>query len=529
FDFRAIVTGHVENGFLAHEETLLYALPRRAVLDLAEGNAAFGAHFFARLSEKPGAAGGQREWQNLFGATLREIGMGPPVFLADYSTIADAAQLMREQRCRTVFVKNGAQTGIFTTSNFLDVVIDEIPARTLLKTQARYELFCCEADEYVFSALLLMTQKNINRVIVTERGEPVGVLSQIDLLSFFSNHSHLLSRQIESARDTNDLIEAAKGIDPLIGTLNAGGMKMPQLARLVQALDLQLMARLWKLVAPTDVFANSTLLALGSGGRGEQMLKTDQDNALIFSPALAREQVAQAGADFCQVLQQLGYPPCPGGIMVSHAEWRGTSEEWQTRLYGWIHQPQQDTWLHLSAWLDAEVVSGNAQWLQECQTYLRQYAQSETAWLGWLVKAILQFDDQHPAENPFWKQLLNRRAQARFDLKKGGIFPLVHGIRVLALEHDVTPTNSFERLDALQAEGVLDRELAESLGEALAFLMKLRLTSGLDARRWGRPADNLLETGKLSFLERDALKESLAIVRRFKSFLHRHYQLGRFG
>jgi CBS domain-containing protein len=529
FDSRAVITGHVTNGYVAHEETLLYALPRRIVMELAESNAAFGMHFFAGISEKSGMGdrGGHREWQNLFSATIREIGIRSPVFLDASATVADAARVMREKRCRTVFVRDGARTGIFTTSNFLDIVIDQVPSDSRISTRARYELFCCERDEYVFSALLLMTRKNINRVIVTECGEPVGELSQIDLLSFFSSHSHLVSRQIESAATFEDLVEAARNIDPLIETLNSGGMKTPQLARLVQALDLRVMARLWALLAPPRMIEESTLLVLGSGGRGEQILKTDQDNALIFSDRLDRDEVAAVADRFCAALRQLGYPPCSGGIMLNNSDWRGTIQDWKARIHHWIYQPQKDTWMYLAAWLDATVAAGNETALAQCQAQLSQYARNETQWLGWLANAIMQFD-QGQAENPFWKHLLNRRAQARFDIKKGGIFPLVHGLRVLALEHGVKASNSFERLEALQAVEVIDRELGESLGEALAFLMKLRLSGGIEARRWGDVADNIVDTGKLSFLERDSLKDSLAIVRRFKAFISRRYQLGRF-
>ena len=526
FDSRAVVTGHVANRFVAHEETLLYALPRRTVLELAEENATFGAHFFGRISEKPGMAA-HREWQNLFSVTIREIGIRPAIFLDGSASLVDAAKTMQEQHRREVLVRHGEQIGIFTTSNFLDVVIEEIPNSTPLSTRARYELVSVDQDEYVFSALLLMTRQNISRVIVTEQGNPVGVLAQIDLLAFFSNHSHLVSQQIESAQSFEKLAEAVEDIGALIETLNSGGMKTPQLARLVQAIDLRLMARLWQLTAPPEVFENSTLLVLGSGGRGEQILKTDQDHALIFREGTDPSAVSRAAEGFCEALQKLGYPPCPGNIMVNNAEWRGTVPEWKERLHRWIYHPQKDTWMHLAAWLDAEVVTGDETLLEACHADLRQYAQHETQWLGWLANAIAQFD-QNSTENSFWKQLLHRHTQARFDIKKGGIFQIVHGIRVLALEAGILSKNSFDRLHELQSRGILDREHSENLSEALAFLMKLRLDSGLEAKRWGHEIDNRVDTGKLSFIERDALKDSLEIVRRFKAFIVRRYQLGRF-
>ncbi|MDR0717257.1 MAG: DUF294 nucleotidyltransferase-like domain-containing protein [Azoarcus sp.] len=530
FDSRSLLTGRVENRFVAHEETLLYALPRRAVLAAAEDSPEFGAYFFARISEKPGASargGGQGEWRNMFTTAIRDVGARTPVFLDASSSIALAARAMRENHCRAVLVLDGERVGIFTMSNFCDAIADAVPRDSPIGARSHYRLYCCDEDEHVFSALLLMTRHNIQRVVVTKKGKPTGVLPQIDLLSFFSSHSHLVSKQIEQAADLDGLIEAGSGIDTAIATLNATGMKTPQLARLVQALDMRLMERLWQLCAPPEVAAGCTLLALGSGGRGEQILKTDQDNALIFSGALDPAAVEKAAAAFCDGLLRIGYPPCGGGIMANQPAWRGTVRDWQERIARWVYSPDKDTWMHLAAWLDAETVAGGRARFDACRRYLSGCAQGERQWLGWLARAISQFDHLQ-AENHFWRQLLHRHGEARFDIKKGGIFPIVHGVRVLALEAGIMPVNTFARLEALAAAGVIERVFADDLAGALAFMMKLRLDGGLGARRWGKEADNVVDSGALSSLERDSLRESLAIARKFKTFVSRHYQLGRF-
>ncbi|MDR2031891.1 MAG: DUF294 nucleotidyltransferase-like domain-containing protein [Azoarcus sp.] len=530
FDSRSLLTGRVENRFVAHEETLLCVLPRRAVLAAAENSPEFGAYFFARISEKPcspARGGGQMEWRNLFTATIRDVGARPPVFLNASSSIALAARAMRENHCRAVFVLDGERVGIFTMSNFCDAIADAVPRDAPIGARAHYALHCCDMDEHVFSALLSMTRHNIQRVVVTEKGKPVGVLPQIDLLSFFSSHSHLVSKQIEQAVDLEGLIEAGGGIDAAIAALNATGMKTPQLARLAQALDMRLMERLWQLCAPPEVAAGCTLLALGSGGRGEQILKTDQDNALIFSDMLDPAAVEDAAAAFCDGLLKIGYPPCEGGIMADRPMWRGTARAWRERIARWVYSPDRAAWMHLAAWLDAETVAGERARLDACRQYLSGCVRGEWQWFAWLAQAILQFDHLQ-AENRFWRQLLHRHDEAHFDIKKGGIFPIVHGVRVLALEAGIMPVNTFERLEALAAAGAIERAFADDLADALAFMMKLRLDGGLGARRWGKAVDNLVETGALSSLERDSLRESLALARKFKTFVSRHYQLGRF-
>ncbi|MDR0997201.1 MAG: DUF294 nucleotidyltransferase-like domain-containing protein [Zoogloeaceae bacterium] len=527
FDSRALLAGLAENRFVAHEETLLLALPRQALLREAELSAAFGAHFSARISEKSGRGNGsQWEWQSLFNVTIREAGVRSPVFLEAEASVADAARAMKMHKSRAVFVCSDDKIGIFTMSNFRDVIIDGIAAEAPVGPLAQYGLHCCDIDDPVFSALLMMTRKNIQRVVVAEDGVPVGVLPQVDVLSFLSSHSHLLSRQIDQATRLSDLVEAGQSIDAAVGGLNATGMKTRQLSRLVQALDLRLMERLWRLSASPAFAAQSCLLVLGSGGRGEQILKTDQDNAIIYADEAAADEAARAGEAFRDGMLQVGYPPCPGDIMASNPAWRGTVKQWQERINRWIYRPDKDTWMNLAAWLDADVAAGDAALLLTCRTWLFTRVQGEQQWLSWLSKAALQFDSH--SEGNFWQKLLHRNDSAAFDVKKGGIFPVVHGVRVLALENALLPTNTFERLEALAGIGVFDKAFAEDVAGALDFLMKMRLDAGLAALRFGKPASNQVDTGKLSSLARDSLKESLEIVRRFKAFLARHYQLGRF-
>ncbi|MEO9456955.1 putative nucleotidyltransferase substrate binding domain-containing protein, partial [Chromobacterium phragmitis] len=113
-------------------------------------------------------------------------------------------------------------------------------------------------------------------------------------------------------------------------------------------------------------------------------------------------------------------------------------------------------------------------------------------------------------------------------LKKGGIFPLVHGLRALALENGIAAAASAERARQLALAGKLDARLADDIQEALGFLSQLRLERGLSRLDAGQPPDNLIEPESLSTLERDLLKDALAVVKRFKAQLRHHYRLGSF-
>jgi CBS domain-containing protein len=96
------------------------------------------------------------------------------------------------------------------------------------------------------------------------------------------------------------------------------------MATLVQALNAKLFERAWQLVAPAELVADSCLFVMGSEGRGEQLLKTDQDNGLVLrdGSAVGEADVVQACRRFSVALRDFGYPDCPGNIMVSNPQWR---------------------------------------------------------------------------------------------------------------------------------------------------------------------------------------------------------------
>ncbi len=122
-------------------------------------------------------------------------------------------------------------------------------------------------------------------------------------------------------------------------------------------------------------------------------------------------------------------------------------------------------------------------------------------------------------------RLLGRDGTEQVNLKKAGLFPIVHGVRSLALAQGIGATSTAERLDALVAQQVLDPKLGQELQESLYFLMGLRLQAGLHEWALHRPISGNVDPSTLSSLERDLLKDTLAVVKRFKAVLHQRLRL----
>ena len=213
--------------------------------------------------------------------------------------------------------------------------------------------------------------------------------------------------------------------------------------------------------------------------------------------------------------------------MVNQPLWRHTVRQWGHTLKGWASSTQGEGLMHLAIFLDAETVSGPASWLAACRQELRSALPDDTAWFARMALPIEQFPTRK-VETGFWRQLLNREKNALLDIKKAGIFPIVHGARVLALEAGIDAPNTFDRLEALTSRTILEKSLADDVAESLAFLMRLRLDAGLEMLRRGSPLSNEVDTATLSTLEKDLLQDALEVVRRFKRMVGQRYGLDRF-
>jgi CBS domain-containing protein len=530
FDGRSLVTGRASSRFVAAEEVVAYQLAKAAVNALIASNATFGALLFSDLSNKLGALAqrhSQREMQALTMSRVAQAFLRPAHEVDGAMSIVGVAKLMQAEHTNSVLVRDAARLGIFTNTGLQRAVIDgraldALPVRDL----ATFKLVTIAPDAPLFDALALMIEHQVHRLVVADGEHITGLLEQLDLLSFLSNHSYLITVQIVRASDLAQLRAAAEQVTRLVALLYRGGTRVAQIGKLVQALNAKLFERTWQMIAPPELLADSCLFVMGSEGRGEQLLKTDQDNGLIVRDGcgVSEAVIAQATQRFTEALRDFGYPDCPGGIMISNPAWRRNAAEFSRTVRNWLLRPDPEGLMALAIFIDAHAVAGDAALLAGVRAEVDALVSSSDALLGRFAAAIDSFPD---VSGGWWNRLLliGEQDKQTLDLKKAGIFPIVHGVRSLALRDHVVGSSTVARLDALVAGGRLQAEFATDLGDSLHFLMGLRLKAGLAELDTGRPVTGGVPTDKLSSLERDLLKDATAVVKRFKALVRHQFHL----
>lgn len=522
----AVITGRARHGYRAEQDTLCFLLPAPVFEQLLEENSRFAAWFHQALSvkrkllaerEQPG------ELNRLMLTRVADAQLAPLHVLPHDASIADAAAALRAHRVDCLLVRaapgSGEGPGIVTRTDLLDALTargcgQSAPVGPL----ASRPLLSVRADEVLFQALVSMTEHQVERVVVRRGEDFIGTLGMAEVLAHYASSSHLISLRLARAKDLADVAEAARGMTGLVRQLHAQGAKTSYLMEMVSALNSRVLSRVFELVVPPAQQQGMCLLVLGSEGRREQILKTDQDNALVLADDFDWDELPAAMDAFSAALADIGYPPCPGKVMVSNPHWRLDQAGWRERIQEWSRVADGRTSLDLAILLDARPVAGNTGLFAPLPEAMLALGRDEVL-LRYLAEAALA------RGNPltFFGQLKARDGRA--DLKRGGIFPIVHGLRTLALKHGIRHRNSFDRCAALAAAGALPAGLDRDLPQALAVLVRLRLGQQLADLEAGLTPGNGIDVAGLRHLDRELLRDALRVVNDFKAHVAHVFHL----
>ncbi|SFU84304.1 DUF294 nucleotidyltransferase-like domain-containing protein [Halomonas korlensis] len=523
----SIINGKSRYRFRAEQESLCYLLPKGLFLQLCDDYPPFDEFFRQTLSHKTRLLTEQRAegGVTMAGFMLAKVSecMREPLCVSETATIAEAVATLHESHADSLLVKSERGAGMITKTDLLNaLVLQGLAKDSPVQSIAHFELVSVAPGQYLFEVLVLMTRFKVERVVVVDQERPVGVVELTDVLSFFSSRSYVVTLQVEQANSLAALATASRRTPELVRALMAQGVKLRFAMGLLAALNGRIMSKAWSFVIDERYHADSCLMVMGSEGRGEQILKTDQDNGLILADEVEWPDCAEQMQRLTETLIELGYPPCPGNIMVSNPEWVATVSQWRDRIAHWAATRNGDSLMKLAIMLDSHAVAGNPVLLDRVREELFECCSRDEILLSYFARTTLRFSTPLTLFGSLKKQ------QHGIDIKKGGIFPIVHGVRTLALERRIHATSTLERLDALAQDGRLKRDFADDLGEALSLFTELRLRqqlARLDDALDGSDNPDRVVVQDLSSLERDLLREALHIVKDFKQRLSHRYHL----
>jgi CBS domain-containing protein len=494
------------------------------LLDLSR--ARVQAEYAASVTEQRGLA-----------TVLRDLVRNAPVTVAPQTAIGEALKTMEERRIGSVPVvdADARPLGIFTRQDVIGrIVLPAMPLASPIAEVMSRPVLTLAADATAGDAALLMARHGIRHVVVTgDDGRVAGVVSERDLFGLQRLSVRELASAIRRAPDLPSLVQSAADIRALSHALVAQGVASGQLTRMIASLNDQLTARILDLLAPAHDLSGLALcwLGLGSEGRGEQTIATDQDNGLVFvaqDESLAADAVRERLLPFAravnEALDRCGYPLCKGGVMAMNPRWCASLDEWRAAFWQWIDRGDPESLLASAIFFDFRSLWGEERLATLLRADIAAHAEANPRFLKQMSDNALR---NRPPLN--WFGELSAQADAGgsagIDLKMSGSVPFVDGARILALACGVTATNTVERIEiAGPKRGVPPDEIRAWI-DAFEFVQMLRLRTqhrrGSDGGAIG--SANVVPLADLSDLDRRILKEALRQVRKLQQRLEADY------
>ena len=533
FDSVSLIKNHSKNSFVAIEESICYALKKERFMQILSSNQQLENYFFQSISDKLNnniLNEKNKDMANIMIAKVKDAKVHKAVVVDTNKTIYEAAKIIKQEKIPTLLLKDeDGEMYIVTDSDFRQkVILNRMDYDDLVVKIASKGLIYINEDDFLFNAQLQMAKHGLKRVVVkNDHDEIVGILDQISLSSFFATNTFAVSNQIINAETLDELKEASHSFIKIIKSLNAKGVKIEFISKLINQLNKKLLDKLYKILAPKELIGKSCLVVMGSEGRAEQILRTDQDNALIISDdcSISEEKLREFTHLFTETLVDFGFPRCEGNIMVSNSYWCRKQSDFKELIYEWVNSPSGDNFMNIAIFYDALCVSGDIEIIKELKNYLFKISSNSQSFYTNFARVINSFDVPLGFFDGFVFNSKDEKHKDEIDIKRGGIFIIVQGIRSLSIQNRVLNTNTIKRINSLKELKVLDDESAKELIMAFNILNSLKLKASLEKLDKKEKIDNFVNPNRLTIMEKDLLKESFKIVNKLKKRLENHFKL----
>jgi CBS domain-containing protein len=520
--------------YTASEDTFVLALPVQAMQTLAGRSAPFADFLnrrilkFLDLSRRAlqeaysSQALAEQSLETPLGTVVRHL----PECCAPETPLRDALEAMHRRRIGSILVTDpaGHPVGILTRYDILGrVTLAGVALDTPIAQVMAQPVHSLSHEHTAHDAALLMSSKGIRHVPVTRGGVAIGIVSERDLFAMQRLSLKHVSTAIRAAGDVAALAGAAQDIRRLARTLLSQGVQARQLTALISHLNDVLTVRLLELKAAEHRLDLQQMcwLALGSEGRSEQTIATDQDNALILPDDITPAQRAAARAfarDVNVALDACGYPLCKGGIMAGEPDCCLTLREWRERFLHWIEHGAPQDLMHASIYFDFRVLAGDVASADLLRREVTGAARRTPRFIQQLAVNALT----HAAPLN-WRGSIDVDTQGAIDLKLQGTALFVDAARIYSLAHGIAGTGTRERLEATGTLlGLAPSEFEAWVG-GFEFLQMLRLRVQLESA----PDDhspNRLVVVSLNDIDRRILKESFRVARSLQQRLQLDYE-----
>jgi CBS domain-containing protein len=537
----------------AEEDLIVFLISKAAVDNLLKTHSPFRSYFGFSLARNFKAVRKSADEQLdlltrdsqahvdtfMTGKRVRDLMSTMPLSCRRQTPVREAAGMMKQRGVGSIVVVNpdGMPEGILTDADLRSKIIADgrsldTPVSQVMSTPIR----TVSPRAFSFDALLDMSHFGVSHLIVTDKKQAVGMISEHDFQLASGSSPIGMIGDITRAVSIPELVDKRAHIDRVLEmAMQRSGSIKPMVALIAELNDrvTRQFIRVIEREMATEGFgpppAPYCWLAMGSEGRQEQTLCTDQDNALVYADVSEADDPSvqrwflELSKRVVDALDRFGIPKCRGGIMASNPQWCMDLSHWQRMFANWISDPTPDSLRMASIFFDFRAITTDFDGARTLKNALTRMAVGKKHFARVLAKNAL--NNRPPLG--FLRQFVVEKSGEHnngLNLKLRGLTPVVDVARVLALELGVASTNTLERLKAATGKKVLRPDFFAAIDDAYDYINFIRIDHHLKSRDAGTPMNNFVDPALLNPMERKVLKESFTVISQLQELMAGRYQ-----
>jgi len=445
------------------------------------------------------------------------------------NSILEAAQLMSRKNSDVLFISQDSNLiGIITDHDLKNRALSvnkdvNHPVSSIMTAP----IISVSENILFYETILQFNKKNISHLaVVNSEGIISGVISNYDIYEMQRNSISFLVREVEHAESIYQIEKVTQKLPVLIKALIESGGRTQNITRIITSLTDAITKRLIELAIEKigNPPCNFAFIAVGSEGRMEQTLATDQDNAIIFENVdnehmeVYKKYFLELGTRISGSLNNLGFKYCKGKVMANNPRWVLSLEEWKKQFHSWIINSDPKSIMEAGIFFDLRCIFGNKDLTEDLQNYIFQISENKAAFFQHLANPVIKYKS---AINLFGNIVGDTTDEDKISLDiKKIIFPITSFIRIYALKNKITETNSLARLERLNSLNQIKKNLYNEINVSYNYLMLMRFRFQTNDLLKKRTPDNLVEIEELTDIEKTTIKKIISEISNLQTQLN---------
>jgi CBS domain-containing protein len=459
-----------------------------------------------------------------------------PITAKATHVIKQIALKMKENKIGSVIIeKNNLPVGIITDKDIRNKIgTGEFSIDEQAKTIMSAPVYTVKNNISIAEAQLKMLHHNIAHLCVTEDGTDnsaiIGIISEHDVINAQANNPGVLIKSIRRCKNSAELKDIRDKISQLIVSSIEQSIPLFHVNKIVGKLNDAIQQQvielsIAKMEEPPPV--DFAWFNVGSQGRHEQLLLTDQDNAIVFAD-VKPEKYSETKKYFLSLaekvtksLNKIGYDYCPANMMASNEEWCKSYAEWLYQYHNWITSPAEKGILMCQIFFDLQYVYGHVELIDDLATEIHRKTRNNQLFYAYLGSEALKT----PPPLGFFRQFIVEKDgehKDQFDIKARALLPLIDMARLLVLEKDIRNiTNTYLRFKKLADIEPQNAEIYEACADAFQTFNLFRTNEGLNNNNNGR----FINIENLSKSDKVRLKNAFHYIQELQDIIKNRFHL----